>query len=41
MSDVPLENKDAWAVYRQALRDLPEQPGFPEAIAWPDAPEET
>ena len=41
MSDVPLENKDALAAYRQALRDLPEQPGFPEAIAWPDAPEET
>lgn len=24
--------------YRQALRDLPSQPGFPEAIAWPTLP---
>ena len=27
-----------WAAYRQALRDLPEQPGFPEAISWPVPP---
>ncbi len=26
------------AVYRQALRDLPEQPGFPDCV-WPAAPE--
>ena len=25
--------------YRQALRDLPEQPGFPFDIEWPDKPE--
>ena len=25
--------------YRQALRDLPEQPGFPFEIEWPDKPE--
>ena len=23
------------AVYRQALRDIPRQPGFPQDIAWP------
>jgi hypothetical protein len=23
------------AVYRQALRDVPEQPGFPQNIVWP------
>ncbi|HEY1129130.1 MAG TPA: phage tail assembly chaperone [Roseateles sp.] len=28
-----------WSDYRQALRDLPEQPGFPAAITWPPAPE--
>lgn len=28
-----------WAVYRQALRDLPEQQGFPFNIEWPEAPE--
>ena len=26
------------AVYRQALRDIPEQPGFPLNIVWPTAP---
>lgn len=29
---------DAWGVYRQALRALPEQPGFPLNITWPVAP---
>lgn len=28
----------AWAAYRQALRDLTEQAGFPDAIEWPTAP---
>ena len=28
----------AWVAYRQALRDLPEQPGFPAEVAWPEAP---
>jgi hypothetical protein len=26
------------AVYRQALRDIPEQPGFPLNITWPEMP---
>ena len=30
---------DAWADYREALRDLPEQPGFPFTHAWPVEPE--
>jgi hypothetical protein len=29
---------DAWQVYRQALRDVPEQTGFPESVIWPTAP---
>ena len=28
----------AWATYRQALRDIPAQAGFPWTITWPDAP---
>ena len=28
-----------WAVYRQALRDLPQQAGFPTTINWPVKPE--
>ena len=28
----------AWEVYRQALRDIPAQSGFPWTITWPDAP---
>jgi hypothetical protein len=27
-----------WAAYRQALRDVPTQAGFPWAVTWPDAP---
>lgn len=27
-----------WAAYRQALRDVPAQPGFPAAIEWPPTP---
>lgn len=33
-------NKQAWTVYRQSLRDVPEQPGFPYDVAWPTAPRE-
>lgn len=29
-----------WAVYRQALRDIPQQEGFPFDIVWPGAPDE-
>ena len=31
---------NAWGVYRQALRDLPEQDGFPFDVQWPERPEE-
>lgn len=30
---------EAWADYRQALRDVPQQEGFPENIDWPYAPD--
>jgi len=29
---------DAWANYRQALRNVPDQPGFPADINWPQEP---
>ena len=31
--------KLAWAVYRQALRDVPQQSGFPANVVWPDKPQ--
>lgn len=27
-----------YAAYRQALRDIPLQEGFPESVTWPDLP---
>lgn len=29
----------AWEVYRQALRDITAQPGFPWTVQWPNKPE--
>lgn len=37
--DVPDSISGPWAVYRQALRDIPIQAGFPWAIEWPIQPE--
>jgi hypothetical protein len=37
LPDVPLATKEAWAVYRQALRDITEQPD-PFNIVWPTPP---
>jgi len=31
-------DKTAWATYRQQLRDITGQAGFPWTITWPDAP---
>jgi hypothetical protein len=36
--DVPENIKTLWQVYRQALRDIPQQSGFPQNIVWPVAP---
>ena len=38
LPDVPQAVKDKWAVYRQALRDIPQQEGFPRNIQWPQNP---
>jgi len=35
VSDAPVD-KAAWATYRQALRDVTLQPGFPYDILWPN-----
>ena len=31
-------DKPAWAAYRQALRDVPSQAGFPQSVSWPQEP---
>ena len=28
----------SWRTFRQALRDIPEQGGFPDSITWPRKP---
>ena len=38
-ADVPQATKDLWAPYRQALRDVPQQAGFPMNVVWPTKPE--
>lgn len=37
--DRPSANREEWFVYRQALRDVPSQEGFPHNIIWPTKPE--
>lgn len=37
LADAPVDSA-AWAVYRQALRDITEQEGFPYDITWPAEP---
>lgn len=39
LPDSPAD-KEAWATYRQSLRDLPEQKGYPLKVAFPTAPVE-
>jgi len=34
-ADVPQSIKDNYASYRQALRDVPSQSGFPNQVVWP------
>jgi len=38
--DSPLSDADkaAWATYRQSLRDISSQEGFPNSITWPTSP---
>lgn len=41
LPDAPLtsEAKAAWAAYRQQLRDITGQTGFPVDVVWPESPE--
>ena len=38
LADAPVDSA-AWAVYRQELRDITQQNGFPWNVAWPNKPE--
>jgi hypothetical protein len=38
LADVPQATKDVWIAYRQALRDVPQQAGFPTNVVWPTKP---
>lgn len=37
IADAPVDQA-AWATYRQALRDITDQSGFPENVSWPTKP---
>tara|TARA_R110000744_G_scaffold353041_1_gene459306 strand:- start:131 stop:466 length:336 start_codon:yes stop_codon:yes gene_type:complete len=37
VADAPVDQA-AWATYRQSLRAVPEQAGFPNAVEWPTEP---
>lgn len=37
-SDVPDTTREKWQPYRQALRDVPQQEGFPHEVEWPEEP---
>lgn len=37
VADAPV-NQQAWAAYRQSLRDITQQEGFPNNVAWPAEP---
>ena len=39
LPDAPVADEQAWKDYRQALRDVPQQTGFPTDIDWPTKPE--
>ena len=38
LADAPVD-KEAWATYRQALRDVTGQETFPNSVTWPTQPE--
>lgn len=41
LPDVPQETQQLWKAYRQALRDITEQEGYPREVVWPEKPKET
>jgi hypothetical protein len=38
VADAPVDSA-VWSVYRQSLRDVPSQAGFPWEVTWPTQPE--
>lgn len=38
LADVNLTNKEEWNKYRQYLRDITNQAGFPDNVTWPTQP---
>lgn len=38
LPDVSLATRDKWKAYRQALRDITTQPGYPKNVKWPLKP---
>jgi hypothetical protein len=38
LEDSPMKGNQAWLDYRQALRDITLQDGFPESVNWPVKP---
>ena len=38
LPDAPVADAQAWKDYRQALRDVPQQNGFPQEVVWPTKP---
>lgn len=39
LPDIPESTKLKWQPYRQALRDITDQPGFPQNFSWPAPPQ--
>jgi len=37
LPDAPVD-RQVWVAYRQALRDVTKQPGFPRNVTWPQSP---
>ena len=37
-ADLTVEQQQAWADYRRALLDVPQQSGFPSDVIWPTQP---
>lgn len=38
LADAPVD-REVWAAYRQLLRDVPQQAGFPQEVIWPTRPD--
>ena len=39
LADIPAATKTLWEPYRQDLRDVTDQPGYPLNIVWPTPPQ--